>query len=92
MKITNPATGESIAEIDEDRRTAVRRKYDRARAAQPSEMSTAITRAPARESISASIPLPEHASTTVFPRRSRKPAMLRRNFCASSHPYASGVP
>ena len=34
MKITNPATGEPIAEIEEDRSTAVRRKYDRARAAQ----------------------------------------------------------
>ena len=34
MKISNPATGEPIAEIDEDRSTAVRRKYERARAAQ----------------------------------------------------------
>ncbi|MEO8565075.1 MAG: aldehyde dehydrogenase family protein [Betaproteobacteria bacterium] len=34
MKITNPATGEPIAEIEEDRSTAVRNKYDRARAAQ----------------------------------------------------------
>jgi len=42
MKITNPATGESIAEIDEDRRTAVRRKYDRARAAQPDWAATPL--------------------------------------------------
>jgi acyl-CoA reductase-like NAD-dependent aldehyde dehydrogenase len=34
MKITNPATGEPIAEIDADHSTDVRRKYDRARAAQ----------------------------------------------------------
>ncbi|HEX3631394.1 MAG TPA: aldehyde dehydrogenase family protein [Casimicrobiaceae bacterium] len=34
MKITNPATGEPIADIEEDRSSAVRRKYDRARAAQ----------------------------------------------------------
>jgi acyl-CoA reductase-like NAD-dependent aldehyde dehydrogenase len=34
MKITNPATGEPIAEIEEDRSTAVRRKYERARAGQ----------------------------------------------------------
>ena len=35
MKITNPATHELIAEIDEDGSTAVRGKYERARAAQP---------------------------------------------------------
>ncbi|HEY2863291.1 MAG TPA: aldehyde dehydrogenase family protein [Casimicrobiaceae bacterium] len=35
MKIINPATGEPIAEVEEDRSTAVRRKYDRARGAQP---------------------------------------------------------
>ena len=34
MKIINPATGVPIAEIEEDRSTAVRRKSDRARAAQ----------------------------------------------------------
>jgi acyl-CoA reductase-like NAD-dependent aldehyde dehydrogenase len=34
MKIINPATHELIAEIDEDHSTAVRRKYERARAAQ----------------------------------------------------------
>src|SRR6478752_9821079 len=34
MKIINPATGETIAEIEEDRSTAVRKKSDRARAAQ----------------------------------------------------------
>jgi acyl-CoA reductase-like NAD-dependent aldehyde dehydrogenase len=34
MKIINPATGEPIAEIEEDRSTAVRRKYERARAGQ----------------------------------------------------------
>ena len=33
MKIGNPATGEAIAEIAEDLTTAVRRKYERARAA-----------------------------------------------------------
>ncbi|MGH8799799.1 MAG: aldehyde dehydrogenase family protein [Casimicrobiaceae bacterium] len=34
MKITNPASGELLAEIDEDHGTAVRKKYERARAAQ----------------------------------------------------------
>jgi hypothetical protein len=34
MKIINPATGEPIAEIEEDLRTSVRKKYERARAAQ----------------------------------------------------------
>ncbi|MGH8714527.1 MAG: aldehyde dehydrogenase family protein, partial [Casimicrobiaceae bacterium] len=34
MKIINPATHDLIAEIDEDRGTAVRRKYERARSAQ----------------------------------------------------------
>src|SRR5690242_1738191 len=34
MKIINPATGVPIAEMEEDRSTAVRRKSDRARAAQ----------------------------------------------------------
>jgi acyl-CoA reductase-like NAD-dependent aldehyde dehydrogenase len=34
MKIINPATGETIAEIEEDRSTSVRKKYERARAAQ----------------------------------------------------------
>ena len=34
MKIINPATGGAIAEIEEDGSTAVRRKYERARAAQ----------------------------------------------------------
>ena len=35
MKIINPATGEPIAEVEEDGSTAVRRKYERARGAQP---------------------------------------------------------
>lgn len=34
MKIINPATGEPIAEIEEDRSTSVRKKYESARAAQ----------------------------------------------------------
>ncbi len=42
MKITNPATGEPIAEIDEDRSTAVRKKYERARAAQPDWAATPL--------------------------------------------------
>src|SRR6185312_11629566 len=42
MKITNPATGEALAEIDEDRSTAVRRKYDRARAAQADWAATPL--------------------------------------------------
>ena len=35
MKITNPATGEAIAEVSADGNAAVRRKYESARAAQP---------------------------------------------------------
>ena len=35
MKITNPATGDKIADVPADNAAAVRRKYDAARAAQP---------------------------------------------------------
>jgi acyl-CoA reductase-like NAD-dependent aldehyde dehydrogenase len=35
MKIINPATGKAIAEVEADTPTGVRRKYQRARAAQP---------------------------------------------------------
>ena len=42
MKITNPATGESIAEVAEDLSTAVRRKYEQARAAQADWAATPL--------------------------------------------------
>jgi len=42
MKIGNPATGEAIAEIAEDLTTAVRRKYERARAAQADWAATPL--------------------------------------------------
>ena len=42
MKILNPATGATIAEIPEDGAFAVRGKYERARAAQPAWAATPI--------------------------------------------------
>ena len=42
MKISNPATGEAIAEIAEDLTTAVRRKYERARGAQADWAATPL--------------------------------------------------
>ncbi|HEY3157996.1 MAG TPA: aldehyde dehydrogenase family protein, partial [Vicinamibacterales bacterium] len=42
MKILNPATGAVIADIPEDGAFAVRRKYERARAAQPAWAATPI--------------------------------------------------
>jgi acyl-CoA reductase-like NAD-dependent aldehyde dehydrogenase len=42
MKIFNPATGAAIADIPEDGAFAVRRKYERARAAQPPWAATPI--------------------------------------------------
>ena len=42
MKILNPATGATIAEIPEDGAFAVRKKYERARAAQPAWAATPI--------------------------------------------------
>ena len=35
MKIHNPATGEVLADVEADTNAAVRKKYKRARAAQP---------------------------------------------------------
>ena len=42
MKIVNPATGAMIADIPEDGAFAVRKKYERARAAQPAWAATPI--------------------------------------------------
>ena len=42
MKILNPATGAVIADIPEDGAFAVRKKYERARAAQPAWAATPI--------------------------------------------------
>ena len=42
MKIVNPATGAAIADIPEDGAFAVRKKYDRARAAQPAWAATPV--------------------------------------------------
>jgi len=42
MKILNPATGVAIADIPEDSPAAVRRKYERARAAQPAWAATPV--------------------------------------------------
>ena len=44
MKILNPATNAVIAEVQEDGPAAVRKKYDRARAAQPAWAATPIRR------------------------------------------------
>jgi acyl-CoA reductase-like NAD-dependent aldehyde dehydrogenase len=44
MKIQNPATGALIAEVAEDGPAAIRKKYDRARAAQPKWAATPIKR------------------------------------------------
>ena len=40
MKILNPATGALLADMPEDGAFAVRKKYDRARAAQPGWAAT----------------------------------------------------
>jgi acyl-CoA reductase-like NAD-dependent aldehyde dehydrogenase len=40
MKIINPATNAAIAEVAEDKPAAIRRKYERARAAQPAWFAT----------------------------------------------------
>ena len=42
MKIFNPATGAQITEVPEDGAFAVRRKYERARAAQPAWSATSV--------------------------------------------------
>jgi len=42
MKILNPATGEAIADVPEDGPASVRRKYERARAAQPAWAATPL--------------------------------------------------
>ena len=42
MKITNPATGAVITDVPEDGAFAVRKKYERARAAQPAWAATPI--------------------------------------------------
>ena len=44
MKVMNPATGELIRDIAEDGAFAVRRKYDRARAASPSWAATPVAK------------------------------------------------
>ena len=44
MKITNPATGESLADIADDGTRDVRAKYQRARAAQPAWAATPMNK------------------------------------------------
>ena len=49
MKISNPATGAVLADVAADNAAAVRRKYERARAAQPTWAARADQQAPRRD-------------------------------------------